>query len=317
MMAAEMPKLETTTNYWITLVNSWLASRSTDIAFDTISHCATILTCQKERPKSIKVKQHNNCTGASRTALHVCIKDPETQDAQQAGYRTTQETVNHMIGNRTLEADLRILKEELTSDKPTPQETRIITVILGQIKKSIEDILNLDKATLPDFRKTEKEWTTVVAKVSEVKTMTQLGRGWKEALENTQEDIKNAIGTGTINPSMSQRTECNDLLAWVDGFWETLESVGITQEMAKEVRITIITILATTTAIAMVTVIQVLRLTRMMRRVRKTIVLRMDKKKQEVHPGRHKMDIEDIQTQIKFWNKEKDKINMTRQQRKQ
>ena len=31
------------------------------------------------------------------------------------------------------------------------QEARIITVITEEIKKSIKEILNLDKATLPDF----------------------------------------------------------------------------------------------------------------------------------------------------------------------
>ena len=147
--------------------------------------------------------------------------------------------------------------------------------------------------------------------------MAQLARGWKGALENTREEIGNTIGTGTINPIMSQRTKCDNLLAWVDGFWETLDSAAITPKMAKEVRITIITTLATTTALAMVTVIQVLRLTRMMRRVRETIVLRMDKEKQEVHLERNKTDIEDIQAQIKFWNDGEAKTKKTRQERKQ
>ena len=120
-----------------------------------------------------------------------------------------------------------------------------------------------------------------------------------------------------MNRRTIQRTEGDDPPTGSDGFWETPESVGIMQEREKEVRITIVTILATTTAIAIVTVIQVLQLTRMMRRVKETIVLRMDKKKQEVHPGKHKTDIEDIQTQIKFWNQEKDRTNMTRQQREQ
>lgn len=162
MIAAEMPKLKTMTNYWKTSVDSRLASKTTGTAFDTISHCATVLIRQKERPKSIEVEQHDDCTETSRTALLVCKGDPETYDARQAGYRTRQETVNYMLGNRTLEADLRTIKGELTSDKPTPQkariitvitgqEARIITVITGEIKKSINEILNLDKATLPDF----------------------------------------------------------------------------------------------------------------------------------------------------------------------
>ena len=82
---------------------------------------------------------------------------------------------------------LQAVKEKLIDQTLTVQETDIIGTITDQITQTIDRILILGQANIPDFEEIGSEWSTVTSRIHELETMAQMMKVYKEALK----DIRN------------------------------------------------------------------------------------------------------------------------------
>ena len=152
-IAATMPRLEAKKNYWITSTDSRLGSRTENEAFNAIRHCAILTIQQIGEPRCITIHQYKDCGNNSVTALPMCLRELNNPIAQEAGYRNMQEEVKNMITNGKIMEKLEQIKEELTKLRLTTEKDKVAGEIMGQIDQNIREILRLEEAHLPDFRK--------------------------------------------------------------------------------------------------------------------------------------------------------------------
>ena len=173
-LAANMPELEEDKNYWITSVDSRLASRTIDTPYDVLRNCQTVRVHDQMAGmhNGMGVNQYSTCEG--RQARMVCIQEIPDPVAKQPFYRETKAEIEDIKSKSTMKTDLEKVKMDIAEATLTEDDQELIENIAGRIAAHLSEIMTLDAAPIPDFGKIKTEWTEAQSQIKELRETIKL-----------------------------------------------------------------------------------------------------------------------------------------------